>query len=151
MITILEINQAIIGKLGIALEDTAFSEVPFTAEEVKRGIKRPSIKVEISETKDVKVNSLCREKEISVNIYFFAKDRDNYKIDNIKMQNIITETFLDGLFAKEGFYIPIESIESEVSDTVLICSFELYSIELLPDDTAQMDPMEELEFREVIE
>ena len=54
------------------------------------------------------------------------------------MQDLIENAFLDDLEVKEGFFIPAESVESEVTDGVLICSFDLYAVELLPDmDTSE--------------
>jgi hypothetical protein len=143
MVTLLEINKAVNDKLKAALVGTEFYEVKIVAEDLAKGVKRPSVKVGIDNSQNAKFNALCREKTLTIRIYFFAKDRYNYKIDNVKMQNIIEDAFLDDLEVKEGFFIPIDSVESEVTDTVLICSFDLYAVELLPD-TDSSEPMETL-------
>lgn len=109
-------------------------------------IIRPSIKVEIEASTNGKFNANCREKTLTCRVYFFAKDRYKYKIDNAKMQDIIETAFLDDLEVKENYYIPVDNVDSEVADTVLICSFDLYSVELLPDnDTNEL--MESLDIK----
>lgn len=149
MITLLQINKAIIDRIKSALVGTEFSTVPIVAEDISEPIVRPSLKVGIEDSINGKFNSRCREKTLTCNIYFFAKDRNKYKLVNTKMQELIENTFLDDLKIEEGFYIPIDSVESEVSDTVLICSFVLYTIELLPN-TDTSEPMEQLNYKEGI-
>lgn len=146
MITLLEINKAINNKIKEALKDTEFKNVPMAAEDIKEPIVRPSLKVAIENSTNGKFNSNCREKNLTCRVYFFAKDRNKYKIDNSKMQDLIENAFLEDLQVTESFYIPIEKVESEVSDTVLISSFNLYSIELLPD-TDINEPMENLNIK----
>lgn len=134
MITIIEINKAINNKIKTSIVDTEFSTVPLNPEDVTK-IIRPSIKVAIENSTNGKFNSNCREKNLTCRVYFFAKDRYKYKTDNVKMQDLLENAFLDDIKVKEGFFIPIESVNSEVVDSVLVCSFDLYSIELLPEPT----------------
>jgi len=150
MISLLQINKAIVDTIKKALVDSEYDpEGLIIAEDVSEPIIRPSLKIAIEDSNNGKFNSQCREKTITVRVYFFAPDRYEYKIANAEMQDLLENTFLNDLKVTEGFYIPIESVESEVSDTVLICSFDLYAIELLPD-TDTSEPMEELEYKEEI-
>lgn len=147
MVTLLEINKSINDKIKAALVGTSFSTVPIIAEDLNEPIIRPSIKVQIESSTNGLFNSQCREKNITVRVYFFASDRNKYKIENAKMQDIIENAFLDDLEVKEGFFISIDEVESEVIDTVLESSFELYMVELLPEkvsDTESNELMEEL-------
>lgn len=116
------------------------------AEDVSEPIVRPSIKVGIETSSNGRFNSQCREKYLTCRIYYFASDRYKYKIENAKMQDLIENAFFDDLMVKESFYIPIESVVSEAADTVLICSFDLYSIVLIPDNDS-LEPMENLEIK----
>lgn len=139
MITLLEINKAINNKIKEALVGTDFKLVPIIAEDISEPIVRPSLKVAIENSTNGKFNANCREKNLTCRVYFFAKDRNKYKMDNSKMQDLIENAFLEDLKVAENFYIPIEEVESNVSDTVLICNFDLYSVELLPDtDTSEL-------------
>lgn len=105
----------------------------------------PSIKVAIDNCVNSKFNAHNRKKALTVRIYYFASDRYKFKIENAKMQEIIENAFLDGLIIEEGFYIPIEQVESDITDTVLICSFDLNIIELLPEQTGE--PMENIKIK----
>ncbi len=139
MVTLLEINKAINNKIEKALVGTDFKLVPIIAEDISEPIVRPSLKVAIENSTNGKFNANCREKNLTCRVYFFAKDRNKYKMDNSKMQDLIENAFLEDLKVAENFYIPIEEVESNVSDTVLICNFDLYSVELLPDtDTSEL-------------
>ncbi|HEY5582923.1 MAG TPA: hypothetical protein VIK78_00305 [Ruminiclostridium sp.] len=146
MVTLLQINKAINNKIKSALIGTEFSLVELLAEDISEPISRPSLKVDMENSINGRFNSNCREKTLTIRVYFFAKDRYKYKIDNAKLQDILENAFLDDLEVVEGFYIPIENVSSDVSDTVLICSFDLYAIELLPD-TDVNELMEELNIK----
>lgn len=146
MVTLLEINKAINNKIEKALVGTDFKLVPIIAEDISEPIVRPSLKVAIENSTNGKFNANCREKNLTCRVYFFAKDRNKYKMDNSKMQDLIENAFLEDLKVAENFYIPIEEVESNVSDTVLICNFDLYSVELLPD-TDSSELMESLNIK----
>ena len=133
MVTLIEINKAINDTLKAALVGTAFSAVSLLAEDVSEPILRPSLKVSIDSSSNGKFNALCREKNLSCRIYFFASNMHKYKLENLKMQDLIETAFLDDIKIKDGFFIPIDSVDSEVVDTVLICSIDLYAVELLPE------------------
>ena len=152
MITLIEINKAINDKIKASIVGTELSTVPIVAEDVSEPIIRPSIKVAIENSENGKFNANCREKNLTCRVYFFAKDRNKYKFDNNKMQDLLENAFIEELKIKEGFYITIESVSSEVTDTVLICSFDLYAIELLPEEISNpigelIEPMEVLEIK----
>lgn len=142
MITLIDVTKAIETKIKNALVGTVFSTIKLTPEDVVESITRPAIKVRLEGSNNGKINALCKEKNITVRIYFWAKDKNKYSIDNLKMQEILENTFLDEIEVNE-YFINIENIESEVSDGVLICSFDLYFVEeIIYEDTSE--PMEEL-------
>ncbi|MBE6043543.1 MAG: hypothetical protein E7216_04825 [Clostridium thermopalmarium] len=149
MITLLEINKAINNRIKQTLRETEFKDVPILAEDISEPIVRPSLRIAIEDSTTSQFNAACRERTLICRIYFFAKNRYKYKFDNARMQEIIECAFLEGLEVKEGFFIQIKEIESEVSDTVLICSFDLYMVELIPEPTTNdigelIEPMEEI-------
>lgn len=151
MVTLIEINKAINNKIKEALAGTDFNTVPLLAEDISEPIIRPSLKVAIENSTNGMFNANCREKNLTCRVYFFAKDRYKYKIDNSKMQDLMENAFLDGIKFNDNFYIPIEEVESEVVDSVLICSFDLYLVELIPEPTVSpigelIELMEELDF-----
>lgn len=143
MITLIDIQKAIEKLIKEALKGTDFSSIKPTPEDITESIPRPGIKVRLEGTENGKFNALCREKTVTVRIYFFAKDRNKYAIDNLKMQELLENAFLNDLIIEESFFIPINNVESVVTDGVLICSFDLYMVEELPD-TDINEPMEDL-------
>lgn len=152
MISIIQINKAVNDTINNALIDSDFSSVPIIAEDVKEPIVRPSIKVQLENTRTGKFNSCSKERTLTVRVYFFAKDRYKYKIDNLKMQQILEDIFLEDVKVTGTFYMPIteEGIECNVTDSVLQCSFDLYSLEEIYDDS-DLENIEELNFNLSIE
>lgn len=147
MLTLIQIAKAVNDTILTALSGTDLSSVPVVASDVSEPIVRPSIKVMLEGTSSGLFNAQCREKSLTYRIYFFAKDANKYRVDNLKMQEILEGAFLDGLWL-DGAHIPIASVDSELVDTVLICSVELYAVELLPD-TGNSEPIEEIIYKEV--
>ena len=76
--------------------------------------------------------------------YFYAKNKDKPKIENLKMREIIENVFLEDLKISDTFYIPIDNVESDIADGVLICSIDLETLEIIPDNE-EYEPMEELD------
>lgn len=145
MITLLEINKAINSKIENALLSTDFKNVKIVAQDLAEPVIRPCIKVEIESCKSSRL-AYFKEKSLICRIYYFASDRNKYKIENAKMGDILENAFLDDLKVKEGFLIPIDEVELYVTDTVLVCSFDLYTAELIPSiDTAE--PMEQIIYK----
>lgn len=145
IVTFIQINKAINDTIESALVDTEFNGVPLKDEEVTE-IVRPSLKVKIEDSKGGKFNSCNKERTLTVRVYFFAKDRYKYKKDNLKMRELIENAFIEDVKVTDTFYMPItseEGVTSDVVDTVLECSFDLYSIEEIVD-TTEYEPMEEL-------
>lgn len=69
------------------------------------------------------------------------------------MQDILENTFLEDIQVTDTFYLPIVSedgVDSDVVDTVLQCSFDLYSLEDIYDDSA-LENMEDLNLKLKIE
>lgn len=128
MLTLVEINKEINNTIESALERAGFKNVPLVAEDLSEPIIRPSIKVEIEGSRNGRLNSCTREKTLTVRVHFFASNLRKYKMENLKMQDVLEDAFLDGLYVN-GAYIPIEDVESDITDTVLICSFEMYLVE----------------------
>lgn len=145
MITLLEINKAVNNKVKSALTGCFDYDIPLVAEDLSEPIIRPSIKVVAENMSTGKFNSMCKEQTITYRVYFFPKDGRRPKFENMKVKEAVCNEFINDLIVTPEFIIPIEELEFEVSDGVLICSFDLYTVELLPDnDTSEL--MEDLNF-----
>ena len=133
MITLLEINKAINDKIKHALADSEFSSVPIIASDLSEPIVRPSLKVFLEDGTTGKFNSCMKERTLTVRVYFFATDLKKYKIENTKVQDLIENEFLTPIKVTDTFYIDVDEVESTISDTVLICSFDIETLENIPD------------------
>lgn len=159
MITLKQINKAINNTIKAALVDTEFSNVPLISDDLKEGYKvdgdgayinviRPSIKVTFDTTQSGKFNSQLKERILPVRIYFFAKDRYKPKLENLAIQDILENTFLEDVKITDTFYMPINEdgdIKCSTTDGVLQVTFELYSLEEIYDDS-NLENIEELNF-----
>ncbi|HBJ1646511.1 TPA: hypothetical protein LA462_000981 [Clostridium botulinum] len=144
MITLLEINKGINEAIESALNETEFCNVTIRAEDLKEDIVRPSIKVMMDDGTSGKFNSCCKERTLTIRVYFYAKNKDKPKIENIKMREIIENAFLEDLKVSDTFYIPIDNVESVVTDGVLICTIDLETLEIIPE-SEKYEPMDQLD------
>ena len=79
---------------------------------------------------------------MTVYVYFFAKNETRSKFDNIKVQNAIEQTLLDGITINDMWF-DIEQVHTDNADGILCCSFDLEIIEEI--ETSQTEEyMEEL-------
>lgn len=148
MISLLEINEAINDKITHALKGTPFELVEIVASDLKEPILRPSIKTVLDDGNTGKMNSRMKERTLTCRVYFFASDLRKYKIENTKVRDLIENEFLTPIKVTDTFYIDVDEVEAEISDTVLICSFNIETLEDIPeiilDDGIEYEPMENL-------
>lgn len=148
MITLLEINKAVNDKIEHALANSEFETVPIIASDLSEPIIRPSLKVFLDDGTAGKFNSCMKEQTLQCKVYFFATDLKRYKIENMKVRNLIQNEFLTPLKVSDTFIVDIDEVEAETSDTVLICSFNIETLEDIPesiiDDGIEYEPMENL-------
>lgn len=159
IIKLSQIHAAINDTITNALVGTDFSQVTIYSEDEKSAFQsntdgtvtallRPSLRITFDSTQAGKFNSQLKERNLTVRIYFFAQDKYKYKKDNLKMQDLIENAFLEDVQVTPSFFMPIsneEGVQSQIIDTVLECSFDLYSLEEIYDDSA-LEPIEELNF-----
>lgn len=140
-----EINRAINGRIRAVLDGAGLMDVPLCPEDLSEPIVRPSVKVELSGVSSGRFNCSCREATLTCRIYFFARDRQRPKAENTAMRELLEAAFLEDLTVGGGT-IPIERVDSEVADGVLVCSFDLYRVELMPEPDGE--PMVTLNLNE---
>ena len=148
MISLLEINKAVNNKIKHALSDSSFKDVPIIASDLSEPIVRPSLKITFDDGNTGKFNSCMKERTLTYRVYFFATNLEKYKIENTKVQDLIENEFLTPIKVTDTFYIDVDEVESTVSDTVLICSFDIETLEDIPDlildDGVEYEMMENL-------
>lgn len=133
MITLLETTDAVTEKVKHALCDSEFSKVPIVEGGLSEELTRPSLKVFFDNGYSRKVNGCMKEETLHYKVYFFAGDLKNYKIENMKVANLIQDEFLTPLKISDSFIADIDEVKAEISDTVLICSFDIETLEYIPE------------------
>lgn len=148
MISLLDINKAINEKIELALAGSDFNTVPIIASDLSEPNVRPFIKVVLDNGSSRKMNSCMKEQTLQCRVYFFASDLKKYKIENMKVAELIENEFLTPLVVNNTFYIYVDDIEATTSDTVLLCSFNIETLEDIPeiilDDGVEYENMENL-------
>lgn len=142
MITIFDVNKSVNNTIKNIIKNVFDYDVPIVAEELKEPIQRPSLKIIIEDNKNGKLNYFFQQKNMTVYVYFFAKNETRSKFDNIKVQNAIEQTLLDGITINDMWF-DIEEVHFDNSDGILCCSFDLEIIEEIERKQTD-DYMEEL-------
>ena len=110
--------------LRTAFTGTKFQGVQFIPSDLTEGFTRPSIKLDIENIKFEKINSNGKSKIVTIRIYFFATDINEYKIENLQVLEIIENALSNGVRVND-FFIPIDTINSEIIDSVLVVDFDI--------------------------
>jgi hypothetical protein len=145
IVSIKDINKSIVTQITTELnKSTNYKNVTFSSTDIKEGIKRPSLYIAFDKNKKSPILGSNIERDIDVNIYYFSSSPHCNKLENMEMQEIIENALSKYLKVTDTFFIPIFDINSIVTDGVLICSFNLYTLEEA-EETEEYELMEALE------
>ena len=131
IVTLIDIYKAIISTVNLALIDTEFINTKFSSTSIVENITRPSLYLDFQSNKTNRFNFNIKERNLKVELFYFATIRDNAKIELLKIQDILENAFLEEIKVSDTFYFPTSETEFDVNKTdgYLTCSFELYSLE----------------------
>lgn len=121
---ILELNKAIVDRVKNTMDKSPFDKIPIVPEDLSKPIKRPSIKIDMEDVNVTAITQSYISYEVMVRIYFFAKDGNRPKIDNIAMQELIFEGFNEPLEVS-GSFVEVYELNSDTIDGVLEVSFTI--------------------------
>ena len=141
MISLQAVNRAICALYQKALT-AAGTGAELVAEDVSKPIIRPSGKVELEDGTDARLLASGRERTATFRLYYFAKDRDRPKLENLAVRSAVGEAFLDGITVEDSYLGIDEGVSFTVTDGVLVCALDLTLTEPIPE--AEADLMEEL-------
>lgn len=139
--TLEAVNRAVCALYQQAL-DAAGTGAKLVAEDVSKPIIRPSGKVELEDGTDARLLASGRERTATFRLYYFAKDRDRPKLENLAVRDAVGAAFLDGLTVGDTYLGIDEGVSFTVTDGVLVCALDLTLTEPIPE--AEADLMEEL-------
>lgn len=132
--TLLEVNRAVCALVEQAAARSG-TGAELSAEDLSRPILRPSVKIDLEESREAAAVEDRVEVEVTFRIYFFARDRSRPKLDNLAMRQALGLAFRGGVPVGEDV-VPIdEGLSFTVSDGVLEAALEL-RLDLEPEAPA---------------
>ena len=142
--TLLEVNRAVCALVEQAAARSG-TGAELSAEDLSRPILRPSVKIDLEESREAAAEEDRVEVEVTFRIYFFARDRSRPKLDNLAMRQALGRAFRDGVPVGEDV-VPIdEGLLFTVTDGVLEAALDL-RLDLEPE-TPEGELMETLSQR----
>ena len=142
--TLLEVNRAVCALVEQAAARSG-TGAELSAEDLSRPILRPSVKIDLEESREAAAVEDRVEVEVTFRIYFFARDRSHPKLDNLAMRQALGRAFRDGVPVGEDV-VPIdEGLLFTVTDGVLEAALDL-RLDLEPE-TPEGELMETLSQR----
>ena len=142
--TLLEVNRAVCALVEQAAARSG-TGAELSAEDLSRPILRPSVKIDLEESREAAAVEDRVEVEVTFRIYFFARDRSRPKLGNLAMRQALGRAFRDGVPVGEDV-VPIdEGLLFTVTDGVLEAALDL-RLDLEPE-TPEGELMETLSQR----
>jgi hypothetical protein len=144
MVTYGEIIKAINVKII-----SQFSNITFQSMDEQEGLIRPSFRTNLDDIKVSNFMDVAKDREITVRIYYFPKDKNKYRIELLSMQDTLENLFLvdNTIITDSGFVLEIYECEFDVVDGVLHFYFEL----MISEDFNRVDTgdnMEDLDYKQ---
>jgi hypothetical protein len=138
MVKYTDIHKAIVDKLK-----SKFAGVEITSNDVSEGFSRPSFFISFDNMKSNDFMGEALDRELTVRIYYFSKDRYKNKIELLNVQDELNELFLkDNIIQVDSdTKIEIEELEFDVVDKVLHCYFDIR----LSEDYDRIDSLPNME------
>lgn len=137
MISLKELKTAINSVI-----EANFPTIEIYANDVKEGFDRPSFFTDYDYSYRTDFEH-CFMREISVTIYYFPTDRNEYKDELLEKQDLIESAIRKG-FDVKGRHLDIkDQIESDIINKTLEVTFELEYYDS-KDDSVTLPKMEEL-------
>ncbi len=120
-----------------------FPEITIDSRDLKEEFSRPSFRTEIDNLRFSHLTTKFCKKDFTLKIYYFPKSYEINKLEILETKEMLSEILFLNFKAKNGVLFPIDELNFEIIDGVLLASFETYSFEEIIDDSGEM--MEKLE------
>lgn len=115
--------------------ETRFPNIERLSTDIEEGFTRPSFFVDIDNHNKSMLGEVLKNVNLTVRIYYFPKSKYKNRIEIITMIEDLTNLFLTNLKINEDFYIPIDEVNSTVTEEkVLIIDFDIKYVYEVPED-----------------
>lgn len=118
--TLEELYEAINQQLQTIKTHEEFANVTVEDEDNSDEIVRPSVRVLISDFTTEKANTYGRTHSANPEIFYFSQDDNFSNEENVKMQTILEDLFIDGVWVGETLIEP-ERLEVQKEPGTLYC------------------------------
>lgn len=132
-----KIQRAITDTVRNSLKLSKYENTRIAPDDDGEDIERPSIKIR-TESRYEK-NMLIQSQETTAEIYFYAEESDDYEIDCLVVQGLISGALMDGIRTESDRLYP-ENIDCSTVKGILAMSFTL-----LQEEAVVIEPEEEIE------
>lgn len=136
MITTADLLNAVTAKLG-----ENFPEVRIWSTDKDKDFGKKCFFIKYSASRDGKPEFVHDYGQIR--IYYFPSDKNVNRMELLDMQERLSELFLFRIFVNDDFAVPINELEFEIDDDVLVMSFDFDMYQMPEEDITPA--MEELE------
>lgn len=133
MITLKDINKAIVTQVKEGLRDTPYVNVGFSSTDIEKSIIRPSFYVEFLSNKTGRFNANNKERTLHIQLFYFPTMHIKNKMEILEVEGLLEDVFIDSLKINDNFIIPINEVDFDITDGTLIANIELYTIEEIED------------------
>ncbi|MEC1757380.1 phage tail terminator family protein [Schinkia azotoformans] len=138
MVTYNEIVKAINTKIK-----AEFVDIVIHSTDSEEGLLRPSFRTNIDGIKVTNFMNVSKDREMTVRIYYFPKNKDKYRMELLSVQDQLENLFLDEntVITENGFVIEIYESDISVIDGVLHFYFDI----ILSEDFNRVDTGDNME------
>ena len=123
-----------------------FKDIKVDSKDLEERFDRPSFRTSIDGLRTSAFGTTFKERRFTVRVYYFPKDKNNARLEKIKIIEGLEDSFLQSLFITEKFVIPIEELHFEETDGVLVMDFDTVTFERIYNDL-DIPLMEELDWK----
>jgi len=122
-----------------------FPTIDNLSTDIEEGFDRPAFFVDIDNHNKSKLGEILKDVSLTVRIYYFPSSKYKNRVELLTMIENLNSLFLTNLKINEDFYIPIDEINSTITEEkVLVVDFDVrYVYEVSEDD--DLDLIENLE------
>ncbi|WP_338417248.1 phage tail terminator family protein [Clostridium botulinum] len=145
MVTLKEINKAIVQQVKEGLENTAYKDIQFSSTDIREKITRPSFYVDFTENKTSLLNGEAEQRNFDVRLFYFAQNREQNKIEMLEIQDLLSLIFQTGIKVSENYYISVFECEfdSRGEEGLLIATLtELYAMSVKEQTGEKLEELE---------
>lgn len=139
MITLKDLITVINTKLS-----TKFPNINIVSTDIEEGFDRPAFFIDIDNHNKSTLGEVLRDVNLTIRIYYFSTSKYKNRVELITMIEDLTNLFLTNLKINEDFYIPIDEVNSTITEEkVVIVDFDVrYVYEVFEEE--DLETLEDL-------